>query len=195
MPKKVKKIKKTITKMVNPSSLPKEKQVECFSSAILMGKKRLIETYAKNKAILNEQNKDGFVPLQTAMIADDFKTFKMLLEKGAEADGIDKNGNTPLASLCCLSKETAPTYEEEFLRSLILEGGADIRKKNKYGFDPIDIAIMSGRDDLVDLLCRLDIEKARYNPKESKEEGFYSDLSSASEEIKEQTPICFTLAC
>lgn len=192
MPKKVKKNRRTVTKMVNPSSLPKEKQVECFASAILRGKNGLVRTYLKNKDILNEQNKSGYIPLQEAIIANDFKTFKMLLENGAEPDGIDKDGNTPLASLCCLSKKNAPTYEEEFIRLLVLEYGADIRKKNKYGFDPIDMAIMSGRDDLVDLLCRLDIEKARYNPKESKKDSFYSNLSSASEEVKRKTAKCTT---
>lgn len=182
MTKKVKKIKKTITKMVNPSSLPKEKQVECFASAISRGKNRLVRTYLKNKDILNEQNKSGYIPLQTAMIADDFKTFKMLLENGAEPDGIDKDGNTPLASLCCLSKKNAPTYEEEFIRLLVLEYGADIGKKNKYGFDPIAMAIMSGRDDLVDLLCRLVLERVKHNSEKSS-----SYLHYANQEIEEKT--------
>ena len=186
---------KTVIRLVPTNSFPEEKQVNLLSLAIKNNKKKLVRAYIKNNiSLLNKQNKDGLTPLQVAIIADNVDIFRMLLEAGADPNAPDRDGNTPLALLCCFSKENAPKNERYFMYSLIVENGADIKEKNRFEFDPIDIAKMFGRNDLVDLSYKLEKERDEYTGKTSVE-GFYSDLSSASVEVDKEPRVGLAITC
>ena len=186
---------KTVIRLVPTNSFPEEKQVNLLSLAIKNNKKKLVRAYIKNNiSLLNKQNKDGLTPLQVAIIADNVDMFRMLLEAGADPNAPDRDGNTPLALLCCFSKENAPKNERYFMYSLIVENGADIKEKNRFEFDPSDIAKMFDRNDLVDILYELKKERDEYMRKASKE-SLHSHLSSASKEVDKEPRMCLAIPC
>jgi ankyrin repeat protein len=64
----------------------------------------LLEKDEGNKA-LNSQNSQGQTPLIKAVLEGDFATIELLLEKGADVNIPDKNGNTPLMYACILENK------------------------------------------------------------------------------------------
>ena len=70
--------------------------------------------------------------LSFAMAPGGLKIFKLLVEAGAELDVPDTLGNTPL------HRATYDIHEE--IVSILLDAGADVKKRNKYGETPAAVA-------------------------------------------------------
>lgn len=71
--------------------------------------------------------------LSTAIANETIEEVMSLLEKGADANGVDQLGWTPLMN--------AAEAENIELLKLLLEHGADINKKNGAGETPLHIAV------------------------------------------------------
>jgi len=80
----------------------------------------------KENIALDAVNKDGQTPLVKAVLEGNTEAVKLLLDKGADVNLADKNGNTPLIYGCILNKP-------EIINALLARPELNIRKKNKAG--------------------------------------------------------------
>jgi ankyrin repeat protein len=71
--------------------------------------------------------------LSAAIASETIEEVRSLLEKGADANGVDDLGWTPLMN--------AAEAENIEILKLLLEHGADINKKNEAGETPLHIAV------------------------------------------------------
>jgi HEAT repeat protein len=82
---------------------------------------------------------------------------RMLIERGADPNGTDANGNTPLM------EAASKGCDRELVRTLI-KAGARIDAKNSVGLTPFEMGLYSGNDGLEELIAagyRLPPEKAK----------------------------------
>ncbi|QDT44039.1 Ankyrin repeats (3 copies) [Gimesia alba] len=107
--------------LVTGTGLTNETSIECF------------ELLAENGANINLKSPDtGLSPLHLAVDSRDFKTTKVLIERGAEIDAQDKQGKTPL--------HYAVEYKNEMLVELLLDSGANSSLVDNNNETPLDIA-------------------------------------------------------
>lgn len=88
-----------------------------------------------------EHDIDGRTPLIWAAMTDAFGTARLLLDEGADADGVDNDGATALM--------TAAVNDSRRVAGLLLERGADVRRARKEGQTALHVAAMSGRVGIV----------------------------------------------
>uniref|UniRef100_A0A6C0I4X9 Uncharacterized protein n=1 Tax=viral metagenome TaxID=1070528 RepID=A0A6C0I4X9_9ZZZZ len=107
---------------------------------------------------VNSKNPDsGKMPLHAACLScKNSFTIELLLEAGADVNGEDNYGNTPLHYL---SETKLDSDELEYaVNTLLLEAGADVNKKNASGFIPLHAIISANQTDsaeqLTDLLIK-----------------------------------------
>jgi ankyrin repeat protein len=86
-------------------------------------------------------NQSGWAPLHYAATGPDPRLVLLLLERGAEVDAASPNGSTPLMM--------AAQYGSEDSVKLLLDRGADPRRRNQLDQGVIDFARRAGRDALV----------------------------------------------
>jgi ankyrin repeat protein len=82
---------------------------------------------------------------------------KLLLERGADVNGSDKNGNT------ALSEAASKGCDRELMRTLI-KAGAKINAVNISGLTPFEMGLWDGHDGLEELIAagyRLPPDKAK----------------------------------
>jgi hypothetical protein len=89
----------------------------------------------------------GWTAMHYAASGPSTEVVRLLLSKGASVDPQAPNDTTPLM----LAAQHAP----ESTIDLLLERGADPRKRNRRGLQPIDFAELGGRDFLVERFQRL----------------------------------------
>lgn len=82
--------------------------------------------------------------LHRAVVAGDLEKVRSLLEQGADANGQDELGLTPL--------HVAASLENPAMVRLLLEGGADIYAREKYDMAPLVMAAWYGRVEVARLL-------------------------------------------
>lgn len=92
-------------------------------------------------------NRPGWTPLHYAASGPDPRIVALLLDKGADIEAPSPNRTTPLMM--------AARYGAQGAAELLLQRGADPRKRNDAGASAVDFARMGGRDYLVK-----DIDKA-----------------------------------
>lgn len=80
---------------------------------------------------LNQQDKLGYSALHFAVQENNVKVVEALIKNGAEIDITENNGNTPLW------RGLFDQVDEKILIEL-LNSGADIKKKNKHGVNPLE---------------------------------------------------------
>jgi ankyrin repeat protein len=80
------------------------------------------------------QDKDGFTPLHFAAQEGNVDVAKVLLERGAPVDAVNKFGNTPLFTAVFDSRG------EGNLIALLRSAGADPQHVNKFGQTPVGLA-------------------------------------------------------
>jgi len=81
---------------------------------------------------INHQNIDGSAPLHYAVIANNFKSVELLVNKGVKLDLQDKEGSTPLS--------VAVSKNQIKIVKFLLSHGADKTIKDKNGDSPLDFA-------------------------------------------------------
>lgn len=86
-------------------------------------------------------NRPGWAPIHYAASGPSTELVRLLLDRGAAVDAVAPNGTTPLM----LAAQHAPEATVE----LLLRRGADPRRRNQRGLQPIDLAESAGRDYLV----------------------------------------------
>ena len=82
---------------------------------------------------------------------------KMLLERGADVNGSDANGNTPLM------EASSHGCDRELMRVLI-KAGAKTDVRNKSGLTPFEMGLLWGHDGLEEIIAagyRLPPDKAK----------------------------------
>ncbi len=89
----------------------------------------------------------GWSPIHYAASGPNVKLVQWLLDQGAQVDAESPNGTTPLM----LAAQHAPEGTVE----LLLQRGADPRKRNQRGLQAIDYAESSGRQFIVERFQRL----------------------------------------
>jgi ankyrin repeat protein len=86
----------------------------------------------------------GWSPLHYAATGPEPKIVQLLLDRGATIDAPSPNGSTPLMM--------ASQYGSEDSVRLLLQRGADVRRRNQLDLTAVDFARRSGRAPLVKLL-------------------------------------------
>ena len=82
--------------------------------------------------------------LHRAVTKGDIEQVKSIIEKGADVNLRDKNGQTPL--------HLSARQGQRDIAELLLTNGADINAKNKWDRTPMDIAVDRGHNEIVELL-------------------------------------------
>jgi hypothetical protein len=99
----------------------------------------------------------GCAPNQRPTKPETIAMVKLLLERGADVNGSDQNGNTPL------SEAASKGCDRELIRTLI-KAGAKINAVNASGLTPFEMGLYSGHDGLEELIAagyRLPPDKAK----------------------------------
>ena len=91
-------------------------------------------------------NKPGWSALHYAASGPDVQIVNLLLDRGAEIDASSPNGSTPLM--------LASQYGSEDSVKLLLQRGADVKRRNQLDLDAVDFARKSGRAPVVNLVER-----------------------------------------
>lgn len=87
----------------------------------------IVELLLKYPLDINSKGVDDCTPLHYAIGKEDNNVVKILIDKGADLNIPDKNGNTPLMSA------TDMFDDDDTIIKLLLENGADPNIKNNYG--------------------------------------------------------------
>ncbi len=96
-------------------------------------------------------------PAQRPTSADTKAAVRLLLERGADPNGSDANGNT------ALMEAASHGCDRELMRMLI-KAGAKVDAKNKAGLTPFEMGLFHGHDGLEEIIAagyRLPPEKAK----------------------------------
>ncbi len=78
---------------------------------------------------------------------------ELLVSKGIDINSRDNDGNTALhyPLINVLENKLYLPYSKEIVKTLV-QVGADPQIRNKQGKSPMDLAVESGEDELIDLL-------------------------------------------
>lgn len=99
----------------------------------------------KNPALIEQPDPRGFSPLVFATYSNQGEITRLLLEKGAEVDARDANGNTALMGI-------AFKGFTDLAQLLIDEYKAEVNLRNNSGATALSFAAMFGQADMVRLL-------------------------------------------
>ncbi|MBQ7257031.1 MAG: ankyrin repeat domain-containing protein [Abditibacteriota bacterium] len=102
----------------------------------IINKNTLFIDYLLNQgADINKPDKDGFLPIYSAIISDNLRLVKDLIGKGVDVNAIINNDkDTPIGEACKLNRENIVNY--------LIEVGADLNAKDNYGFTAVHDAVL-----------------------------------------------------
>ncbi|XP_017781655.1 PREDICTED: E3 ubiquitin-protein ligase MIB2-like [Nicrophorus vespilloides] len=104
---------------------------------------QLLELLVKSGADLNTFNNRGYTPIRIAINRQREQNFIILLNAGADPNGKDFNGNTPLHK----AAKKYPNFVD-----LLVCSGADVNVMNQKGFTPLHSAVLSSNEESVRIL-------------------------------------------
>ena len=103
--------------------------------------KKILNALINRGIDINQKQKDkqyGYSPMHFAVITKNIEAFDYLIEKGADINAQNINGNTILFSLVFYYKRDIDTYSE--MINILLNKGADAHLKNNYGVSAYSLA-------------------------------------------------------
>ena len=113
------------------TSTRSESNTLCY--AVRSGNLRAVKEQLANGADINAgDNEFGITALSWAVLLDDAKIAKFLIEKGAEVNANSRDGSTPLHSAAFLGRAE--------IVELLIQKGADANSKNYKGETPLDVS-------------------------------------------------------
>ena len=104
-----------------------------FHFAAFLGCFEIVKLLIEKGALLNEKNIFMSTPLREAAIKGNFEIVKFLLENGADVNSVDVDWNTSLHLAIRSDDFCIKTVK------VLLDYGADYRKKNNAGFSVLDL--------------------------------------------------------
>lgn len=141
-----------------------------LSLAIREGYRNIVQLLLKNKADVNQLNKDGSAAIHMAVAGGDYDMTLDLLNAGAKLEQQSSNGETPL---CIAAKSGLPNLLE-----LLLNRGAKINHQAKTG-TPLFLAVDNNQIGVVRTLIKRKADvKLPGTPKASKTTSFPPLLSA-----------------
>ena len=113
--------------------------------AIIRDNEEMVELLLKARAYVNVTGKDEMVtnqsPLFAALLKDDMKLFKRLLDLGADPNIADSGGAFPLSEACVRNGATVEPIK------MLLDKGAEINKVEKNGASALTYAAQNSAID------------------------------------------------
>jgi ankyrin repeat protein len=107
---------------------------------------QLLQLLVERGADVNAVDEQRYTALHFAARDQRCELVKILLEAGAHVDAVEAMGNTPL---CLCASSSRPDLE---IVKLLLQHGADQRKKNRDGDSPLSMAKYGEDDELLAVL-------------------------------------------
>jgi ankyrin repeat protein len=111
-----------------------------------------VEALLANGADIEARNEDGSTPLDWAASFAQTDILKLLIQRGAKANVIDKYGNTPLISAACECAVATMNSAYQAVK-ILLDQGADVNARNYDGKTALMMASgMTGDATILELL-------------------------------------------
>jgi len=125
----------------------------CSNPKILSEKK--LGNIDLNKEIYNENTKTNQLPITMAVCREAKEVVKYFSENGADLNKINSSGNIPLGSICLYGNGGLSKAK------ILIDCGANINAKDKYGMTPLFHAVISRSYELVKyfIKCGADINE------------------------------------
>jgi len=120
------------------STMPQSDQLDIYNSAG-RGDLATVEAYIRNGFDVNTPDSSGRTALYMAAINDQLAMVKLLLESGAEPNGVFEQ--EPLLICVIKSRQGQKQPDETGVVNCLLERGADAKATDKSGKTALDIAL------------------------------------------------------
>lgn len=118
--------------------------------AIRDGKRSAFKSLVRGSPDINAQDIYGWTAFTYAAVRADIEAEKILLRKGADPNGQDTDGCTPLMAEMIYGR----AYVTDTAVKFLIDSGADPNRSNKNGSTPLLAAVSHGLDSAVKVLLR-----------------------------------------
>lgn len=126
------------TNLGTKSVTPESGELDIYNSAG-RGDLATVEAYIKNGFDINTPDSSGKTALYMAAINDQFAIVQLLIESGAEPNGVYEQ--EPLLICVIKSRQSQKQPDETGIVKCLLENGADAKAVDKSGKTALDIAL------------------------------------------------------
>ncbi|MGH2453317.1 MAG: ankyrin repeat domain-containing protein [bacterium] len=141
--------------------------VDLFAAAALGRTARLDALLHESHALVHTHSADGWTPLHLAAFFGHPEAVRLLLARGASAQGVSQNttGNTPFHSALASHDAGVATEPRRQIVQLLLAAGAEVELPDASGCTPLHLAAHDGD---VELIGAFLARGADVNPRQDK---------------------------
>ncbi|XP_072933067.1 transient receptor potential channel pyrexia-like [Epargyreus clarus] len=135
---------------VNGGTKQRDKECTALHLAATRGYAECVELLLAEGAKANTKNYRGFTALHLAARCSSIETVEVLLRDGnADPNAEDSDKRTPLHAAVCRSEQAVDIID------MMVSWGAQVNKKDEYGYSPLHLAAMDGLTQCVETLIFL----------------------------------------